>query len=31
MWAGARANKGAKGGKIGYEVKVNKNILVYFM
>ena len=22
MWAGARANKGAKGGKIGYEVKV---------
>lgn len=22
MWAGARANKGAKGGKIGYELKV---------
>ena len=22
MWAGARANKGAKGGKIGYELQV---------
>lgn len=22
LWAGARANKGAKGGKIGYEMKV---------
>lgn len=23
LWAGARANKGAKGGKIGYEVKIS--------
>ena len=23
LWAGAKANKGAKGGKVGYELKVN--------
>lgn len=28
LWAGARANKGAKGGKIGYEMKVIKKLEV---
>ena len=27
LWAGAKANKGAKGGKLGYEVKVSENQL----
>lgn len=31
MWAGARANKGAKGGKVGYEVKVSNPRLLLLM